>query len=92
MQSALESYKNNIVSRRLEKLKFDEGLLEPLVITNVDMATAKETLGKAIGGFIPYVLVMFIFLGAMYPAIDLGAGRKRKRVFRNTTIFSSNEI
>ena len=42
MQSALESYKNDIVSKRLEKLKFDEGLLEPLDITNVDMATAKE--------------------------------------------------
>ena len=52
--------------------------MEPISITNVDMATAKETLGKAIGGFIPYVLVMFIFLGAMYPAIDLGAGEKER--------------
>ena len=78
MQSALENYKNDIVSKRLEKLKFDERLLEPLEIIDVDMATAKETLGKAIGGFIPYVLVMFIFLGAMYPAIDLGAGEKER--------------
>ena len=78
MRSALENYKNDIVSKRLEKLKFDERLLEPLEIIDVDMATAKETLGKAIGGFIPYVLVMFIFLGAMYPAIDLGAGEKER--------------
>ena len=74
MQAALDIYKEKIIAERLNQLNVDGQILEPITITNVDMATAKETLGKAIGGFIPYVLVMFIFLGAMYPAIDLGAG------------------
>ena len=78
MQAALDIYKQKIIAERLKQLNVDGQILEPITITNIDMATAKETLGKAIGGFIPYVLVMFIFLGAMYPAIDLGAGEKER--------------
>ena len=78
MQAALDIYKEKIIAERLKQLNVDGQILAPITITNIDMATAKETLGKAIGGFIPYVLVMFIFLGAMYPAIDLGAGEKER--------------
>ena len=78
MQAALDIYKKKIIDERLKQLNVDGQILDPITITNIDMATAKETLGKAIGGFIPYVLVMFIFLGAMYPAIDLGAGEKER--------------
>ena len=78
IQAALDIYKEKIIAERLTQLNVDGQILEPITITNIDMATAKETLGKAVGGFIPYVLVMFIFLGAMYPAIDLGAGEKER--------------
>ncbi len=78
MKDALENYKKTVVTDRLTNLNIDEKLLEPLDIVDVDMSTAKETIGKAVGGFIPYILVMFIFLGAMYPAIDLGAGEKER--------------
>tara|TARA_B100001989_G_scaffold213578_1_gene163589 strand:+ start:264 stop:1457 length:1194 start_codon:yes stop_codon:yes gene_type:complete len=78
MEAALDIYKEKIIAERLKQLNVDGQILEPITISNIDMATAKETLGKAIGGFIPYVLVMFIFLGAMYPAIDLGAGEKER--------------
>ena len=78
IQAALDIYKEKIIAERLKQLNVDGQILEPITITNIDMATAKETMGKAIGGFIPYVLVLFIFLGAMYPAIDLGAGEKER--------------
>ena len=76
--NALDIYKNEVVSERLSEFNFDKGLLEPLDIINKDMSTKKETIGKAVGGLIPYMLVIFIFLGAMYPAIDLGAGEKER--------------
>ena len=78
MKAALENYKNIVVTERLNNFNIDEKVLEPLNVVDVDMSTAKETIGKAVGGFIPYILVMFIFLGAMYPAIDLGAGEKER--------------
>ena len=78
INNALEIYKNEVVSERLSEFNVDKGLLEPLDIINKDMSTKKETIGKAVGGLIPYMLVIFIFLGAMYPAIDLGAGEKER--------------
>ena len=76
--NALDIYKNEVVSERLSEFNVDKGLLEPIDIINKDMSTKKETIGKAVGGLIPYMLVIFIFLGAMYPAIDLGAGEKER--------------
>ena len=38
----------------------------------------KEKFGEKIGGFLPYIFVIFCFIGAMYPAIDLGAGEKER--------------
>ena len=78
INNALEIYKNKIVSERLSQFNVDKHLLEPLDIINKDISTKKETIGKAVGGLIPYMLVIFIFLGAMYPAIDLGAGEKER--------------
>ena len=84
---SLDSIESYIKSDSLQgALYIGEGFLKKIKINSsgdvkiyyIDLATAKETLGKAIGGFIPYVLVMFIFLGAMYPAIDLGAGEKER--------------
>ena len=78
INNALDIYKNEVVSERLSQFNIDKDLLEPLDIINKDISTKKETIGKAVGGLIPYMLVIFIFLGAMYPAIDLGAGEKER--------------
>ena len=78
INNALEIYKNEVVSKRLSQFNVDKDLLEPLDIINKDISTKKETIGKVVGGLIPYMLVIFIFLGAMYPAIDLGAGEKER--------------
>jgi len=78
INNALESYKKKVVSERLSRFNVDKALLEPLDIVTKDMSTKKETMGKALGGLVPYMLVIFIFLGAMYPAIDLGAGEKER--------------
>ena len=78
INNALDQYKNEVVAGRLLRFDIDKNLLEPLQIIDRDMSTKKETIGKALGGLVPYMLVIFIFLGAMYPAIDLGAGEKER--------------
>ena len=78
INNALDQYKNEVVAGRLLRFDIDKNLLEPLQIIDKDMSTKKETMGKALGGLVPYMLVIFIFLGAMYPAIDLGAGEKER--------------
>ena len=78
INNALDQYKNEVGAGRLVRFDIGKNLLEPLQIIDKDMSTKKETIGKALGGLVPYMLVIFIFLGAMYPAIDLGAGEKER--------------
>lgn len=44
----------------------------------VDIYTSRESLGKMIGGFLPYIFVLFCLVGAMYPSIDLFTGEKER--------------
>ena len=42
------------------------------------MAPPEKVGGNIIGGFIPYIIIILCFTGAMYPAIDLTAGEKER--------------
>ncbi len=53
-------------------------LIEPVVMVERGTASVREKLGEALGGFLPYMVIPFCFLGALYPAIDLGAGEKER--------------
>lgn len=62
----------------IEGFDAQAAVLEPIVIVERGTATARERLGEAFGGILPYMLIPFCFLGALYPAIDLGAGEKER--------------
>ncbi|MEM6992006.1 MAG: ABC transporter permease [Myxococcota bacterium] len=53
-------------------------LIDPVVMVERGTASLREKLGEALGGFLPYMVIPFCFLGALYPAIDLGAGEKER--------------
>ncbi len=55
-----------------------ELLLEPMAVVERGTATAREVAGEVAGGILPYIFIMFALLGALYPAIDLGAGEKER--------------
>ena len=35
-------------------------------------------LGERVGGMLPYMFIIFCFMGSLYPAIDIGAGEKER--------------
>lgn len=53
-------------------------IIDPIKVVKVDTADKRENLGEKIGGFIPYLLIPLVLMGATYPAIDLGAGEKER--------------
>ena len=70
-------------SERLAGLGLDtpqeqEHLLNPITIEEHNTADMREVLGERVGGMLPYLFIIFCFMGAMYPAIDLGAGEKER--------------
>ena len=70
-------------SERLAGLGLDtpqeqEHLLNPITIEEHNTADMREVVGERVGGMLPYLFIIFCFMGAMYPAIDLGAGEKER--------------
>ncbi len=74
----LDAYEEEILELRFESLNLDNDVVHGIDIYKHNIASMKEQLGKQIGGFLPYIFILFCFMGAMYPAIDLGAGEKER--------------
>ncbi len=74
----IEAYDEEIVGSRIRRLELDENLFDAIGVEQQDVATLKEVLGKTVGGVLPYIFIIFMFTGAMYPGIDLGAGEKER--------------
>jgi len=74
----LSVYNDELLKERFKKLKLTSEVVNAVKITEKDIVSTREKFGEKVGGFIPYLFVIFCFIGAMYPAIDLGAGEKER--------------
>lgn len=66
------------LASRFQRLNLDSSMMTPLSVNEVDITTSKEIFGKIVGGFLPYIFVIFCFMGCMITAIDLGSGEKER--------------
>ncbi len=55
-----------------------QSVLEPVLMEPRGTAPVREVMGERVGGMLPYLFIIFCFMGAMYPAIDLAAGEKER--------------
>ncbi len=78
LRALVEEYRAELMNRRLARLELEAGVLQTVDLQEVNVASQRETIGRLVGGFLPYLFLAFCFLGAMYPAIDLGAGEKER--------------
>lgn len=83
----LSEFEQNLRSDRFKRLKLDEAVIKTVEITEQNLASTKERLAEVIGGFLPYLFIIFCFMGSMYPAIDLAAGEKERGTLE--TLFTS---
>lgn len=79
LREKMELIKTNAIKERIQFLKVEEEAFVPVKIQELDIATTKEQIGLIIGGFIPYIFIIFSFMGCMYPAIDLITGEREKK-------------
>jgi sodium transport system permease protein len=71
-------FEDKLLAQRFQEMSLDESIIKTVNIDEQNLATAKERLAQAIGGFLPYLFIIFCFMGSMYPAIDLAAGEKER--------------
>ena len=87
IKSLLTAQENQIITKRMNQLNLKPDIVKAYQIEYKDVASTQEKLGKFAGGFLPYFFIIFGFMGAMYPALDLGAGEKERGTLE--TILSS---
>ena len=78
MESVINKYRESKIDQRLDRLRLHSETLEPVKINHRNIASQKEMIGKLAGGWLPYMFILYCFMGAMYPALDLGAGEKER--------------
>jgi len=74
----IKNYESQLTEQRLTTLEITSSNIDPIEIDNRNIASDREVIGKIVGGFLPYIFILFTFLGCMYPAIDLFAGEKER--------------
>lgn len=88
--NSVKSKVNKVFLQYLETIQKDEliklsvntelftYLKAPVKLNVVNTANERENIGEKVGGFLPYLLIILCLTGAMYPAIDIGAGEKER--------------
>ena len=78
MTDIMDSYEADILAARIGQLNISEDAIDPIDLKHDDIAPKKEQMGKTVGGFLPYMFIIFCFTGCMYPALDLITGEKER--------------
>ena len=79
LEGIFSSYKDRKVKNKIEQSNLDvKETLEPVVYETVDVAKSEELAGFVLGQILPFILIMGVLLGAIYPAIDSMAGEKER--------------
>lgn len=73
-----ETLEEDARKKKLIELNITEQQIHPLRFDYVDIASKEEKLGKIAGGILPYMFIIFCFMGCMYPCIDLFTGEKER--------------
>ena len=75
----LDFISDALLSKRLIQRELSPEIIHPIEKQYVNLSTDKEMIGKLAGGFLPYIFIIFGFIGCMYPAIDLFTGEKERK-------------
>ena len=73
-----DDLRRSTVRERLLSRGLPEALVSPFETKKENVAPPEKVGGNAVGGFVPYLVIILCFTGAMYPAMDLTAGEKER--------------
>ena len=78
LASTILGLNEDLLEDRLDSVGITSSYITPIKTRSRNVYSIKESIGKAVGGFLPYFFVIFALMGAMYPAIDLFTGEKER--------------
>ncbi|MFZ0333872.1 MAG: ABC transporter permease [Candidatus Acidiferrales bacterium] len=78
LQTFFDGYKNRVARAALAAHGLSPTILEPFTVDASNIAPPSKVGAAILGGWIPYLIIILSFTGAMYPAMDLTAGEKER--------------
>jgi len=78
IEEKVKEYRDEVLDTRLKTKNYDRAFVEPFAVNAQDLASVEERGQAFFASFFPYLIILFAFMGGLYPAIDLGAGEKER--------------
>ncbi|MDE6738097.1 MAG: ABC transporter permease, partial [Lachnospiraceae bacterium] len=79
VMDALDELKEDMTKQIITKQGMDvQAILEPIAYERQDIASSEQSIGNIIGSILPFMLVVSLLMGTMYPAIDTTAGERER--------------
>jgi sodium transport system permease protein len=78
LQTFFSDYRDRTVKAHLAAHNLPPDLLQPFEVEEKNVAPPEKVGGNALGGIIPYFVIILCLTGAMYPAMDMTAGEKER--------------
>ena len=79
LRTSLAEWKDTLVARKLAEANLDRGVLSPFTVKRENVASERRMGGFLLGSILGYVVILLMFSGGMYPAIDMTAGEKERK-------------
>ncbi len=81
-----EHVRDSIVEVRLVAAGMGRATIHPIVHEPVDVAPATKRSGFLLASFLPYMIVILMLTGGMYPALDITAGEKERNTLETLLV------
>lgn len=78
LEQKIQLFNEKMTEQRLQEMDIDRQIFSVVEIGETNVASTQEMIGKMAGGMLPYIFIIFGFIGCMYPAIDLFTGEKER--------------
>jgi len=92
VREVLESYRKEIIARRVKTVGLREGFLTPFQVVPVNVASKEKMSGFIVGMFLPYMVIILSLTGSMYTAIDLTAGEKERGTLETLLVSPASRL
>lgn len=79
VMDVFDEYREGLTRGRIKDAGLDiHEILEPIIYENKNTASTEQSLGSIMGAILPFMLVISLLMGTMYPAIDTTAGERER--------------
>jgi sodium transport system permease protein len=79
LRTALNEYRDSLVIERLKSVNLDASVLKPFTVKRENVASERKMGGFVLGSMLGYAVILLMFSGGMYPAVDMAAGEKERK-------------